>query len=69
KDGQPGEPPIDVSACNSRTERPASLLRRRGPARLPILRPIGDTIAQRVAAELRTAAGNELSASLDGKHY
>jgi hypothetical protein len=69
KDWQPGEPPIDVSASNSRTERPASLLRRRAPARLPILRPIGDAIAQRVAADIRTAAANELSVSLDGKHY
>jgi len=69
KDWQPGEPPIELSGGNSRTEQPASLVRRSAPARLPILRPIGETIAPRVAAEVRTAAANELSASLDGKHY
>jgi hypothetical protein len=69
RDWRPGEPPIDVSASNARTERPASLARRRAPVRLPILRPIGDAIAPRVAAEMRTAAANELSTSLDGKHY
>lgn len=68
KDWQPGEPPIELSG-NSPAERPASLARRNAPARLPILRPIGETIAPLVAADVRTAAVNELSASLDGKHY
>lgn len=69
KDWEPGEPPIELAATTSRTERPASLSRRSALARLPILRPIGDAIAPRVAADVKAAAMSELSTSLDGKHY
>ncbi|HUY89091.1 MAG TPA: HK97 gp10 family phage protein [Pirellulales bacterium] len=69
--GQPGEPPIELSAVDRRgAERPASLAaRQNAPVRLPIVRPIGEAIAPRVAADVQRAAANELSASLDGKHY
>lgn len=69
KDWQPGEPPIELHGSSAQRDRPASLVRRSSSARLPILRPAGETIAVHAAAELRTAAASELSASLDGKHY
>jgi hypothetical protein len=72
EDWQPGEPPVSVGGDRRAAEHPASLAPRKNssaPAQLPILRPIGAAIAPQVAAETRTAVVNELSSSLNGKHY